>query len=117
MGSDQRIDDAKRALGGDAEEFDIEYEDKPEDSDSGKPQLVLYGEILEEKTIQKLAKAGFEFLFAQAEGEETDEDGDDEDEKETDEKDDAEATEVELEDEEYGNLEIVFEDLHARSGK
>jgi hypothetical protein len=102
MGSDQRIDDAKRVLGDDAEEFDIEYEEKPEESDSGMPQLILYGDIIEKNTIQKLSKAGFEFLFAQTEGD--DEDDEEEDAKGT-------VAELEDEDEDYGTMEIVFEDF------
>ena len=122
MGADERIRDAEKALGKGADDYDLDYEEEPEDSDTGKPQLTLYGEIIEQETIDKLKNVGFQFLYAQtALG---DEDEDEEDDKE-DEEEDEEENEVEAgadepskddDEEEFSeDLEIVFEDTKAKA--
>lgn len=122
MGADQRISDAEKALGKDADDYEFDYDDEPEDSDTGKPQLILTGDIIEQETIDKLKNVGFQFLYAQtAFGDEDEEDNEEEYEEKEEEDDEVEAGTNESEDGEdeeiIGDLEIVFEDTRAKARK
>lgn len=110
MGKDGRIRDAEQALGNKANEYAIEYEQTKD----GKSQLILFGESLERKTIEKLKQTGFEFLYAKSTLADDEEDEDDKEDEDEDEKDGVESTDKDT-DEVNDDIRIVFEDLKASS--
>lgn len=102
-------------LGKESDDYELDYDEAPEDSDTGKPQLILHGARIEQDTIEKLQSVGFQFLYAQSIF------ADDDDEEDVEEEDEEDVEEVEAgtdedEDEVIADLEIVFEDMKT-SGK